>query len=82
MLELLTKVTEDGEIRASAGDPELVAAYTQLGHIHLAKSRMTQAEAAFAAALKIDPQAVNALVGNGECITSARSIRARSPEIT
>ncbi len=65
-LELLAKVTEDGEIRASAGDPELVAAYTQLGHIHLAKSRMTPAEAAFAAALKIDPQAVNALVGNGE----------------
>lgn len=65
-LELLNKVTENGEIRASAGDPELVTAYTQLGHIHLAKSRMTQAEAAFAAALKIDPQAVNALVGNGE----------------
>jgi predicted Zn finger-like uncharacterized protein len=65
-LELLGKVTEDGDIRASAGDPELVAAYTQLGNIHLAKSRMTQAEQAFAAALKIDPQAVNALVGNGE----------------
>ncbi|MEZ4298861.1 MAG: hypothetical protein R3B70_28180, partial [Polyangiaceae bacterium] len=59
-LELLGKVTEDGEIRKSAGDPELVAAYTLLGHIHLAKSRMTQAEAAFAAALKLDPQAVNA----------------------
>ncbi|MFO0592509.1 MAG: tetratricopeptide repeat protein [Polyangiaceae bacterium] len=65
-LELLAKVTEDGEIRSSAGEPELVAAYTALGNIHLAKSRMTQAEAAFAAALKIDPQAVAALVGNGE----------------
>jgi len=65
-LELLTKVTEDNEIRSSAGEPELVAAYTELGNIHLAKSRMTQAEQAFAAALKIDPQAVNALVGNGE----------------
>ncbi len=65
-LDLLSKVTEDGEIRQSAGEPELVAAYTQLGHIHLAKSRMTQAEVAFAAALKIDPQAVDALIGNGE----------------
>ncbi|MBK8251664.1 MAG: zinc-ribbon domain-containing protein [Polyangiaceae bacterium] len=65
-LELLGKVTEDQEIRSTAGEPELVAAYTQLGHIHLAKSRMSQAEQAFAAALKIDPQAVNALVGNGE----------------
>lgn len=65
-LELLSKVTEDGEIRATASEPEKVAAYTQLGHIHLAKSRMSQAEQAFAAALKIDPQAVQALVGNGE----------------
>ncbi len=65
-LELLTKVTEEGEIRTTASEPELVVAYTQLGHIHLAKSRMSNAEQAFAAALKIDPQAVNALVGNGE----------------
>src|SRR5262249_29801063 len=65
-LELLAKVTEDGEIRSSAGEPERVLADTELGDIHLGKPRMTQAEQAYAAALKIDPQAVNALVGNGE----------------
>jgi tetratricopeptide (TPR) repeat protein len=65
-LELLTKATEDPEVRGAASDPELVEAQTLLGNIHLARSRMSAAEQAFAAALKLDPQAVNALIGNGE----------------
>jgi predicted Zn finger-like uncharacterized protein len=63
---MLSKVTEDKEVRGAASDAELVDAYTLLGRLHLAKSRMSAAEQAFAAALKLDPQAVNALVGNGE----------------
>jgi tetratricopeptide (TPR) repeat protein len=60
---LLKEVTDQGK---AAGDAEQVAAYTLLGNIHLAKSRITLAEGAFAAALKIDPLAVPALVGNAE----------------
>ena len=63
---MLAKVTEDKDVRGAASDAELVDAYTLLGRLHLAKSRMSAAEQAFAAALKLDPQAVNALVGNGE----------------
>jgi predicted Zn finger-like uncharacterized protein len=65
-VKLLSAVTEDAEVRRQASSPELVEAYTLLGRIHLGRSRMSQAEQAFAAALKLDPQAVQALVGNGE----------------
>ena len=65
-LALLKAVTEEPAVRSAAGDVELIEAYTLLGHIHLARSRISAAEQAFAAALKIDPQAVQALIGNGE----------------
>ncbi|MCC6556833.1 MAG: tetratricopeptide repeat protein, partial [Polyangiaceae bacterium] len=65
-IDLLTKVTDDAAVRGAASDAELVDAYTLLGTIHLARSRMSSAEQAFAAALKLDPLAVSALVGNGE----------------
>jgi tetratricopeptide (TPR) repeat protein len=65
-IEALKKVTEDPAVRPSASDAELVEAFTLLGRIHLARSRISAAEQAFAAALKLDPQAVQALVGNGE----------------
>lgn len=65
-LALLTKVTEEGDVRASASDAELVEASTLLGRVHLHRSRMSAAEQAFASALKLDPQAVQALIGNGE----------------
>ncbi len=65
-LEHLKKVTDDKAVRANASDGELVQAYTWLGRIHLAKSRNGAAEQAFATALKLDPQAVEALIGNGE----------------
>ena len=65
-LTLLKTVTEDAEVRTASSDVELIEAYTLLGHIHLTRSRISAAEQAFAAALKLDPQAVQALIGNGE----------------
>ncbi|MRG95803.1 tetratricopeptide repeat protein [Polyangium spumosum] len=65
-LELLGKVTAEGDVRASGSERELVDAYVETGLIHLARSRITAAEQAFAAALAIDPRDVDALVGHGE----------------
>ena len=65
-LTLLKAVTEDASVRGASSDADLIEAYTLLGRIHLARSRVTAAEQAFAAALKLDPQAVQALIGNGE----------------
>ncbi|MDC0741305.1 tetratricopeptide repeat protein [Polyangium mundeleinium] len=65
-LDLLGKVTAEGDIRASGSDRELVDAYLETGRIHLARSRITAAEQAFAAALKIDPRSAPALIGDGE----------------
>ena len=60
---LLKEVTDQGK---AAGDGELIEAYTLLGRVHLGKSRISAAEQAFGAALKIDPLWVPALVGNAE----------------
>ena len=65
-LEFLEKVVNDQSIRSGASDADLVDAYTQLGRLHLAASRLTQAEESFAAALKLNPQAIAGLIGNGE----------------
>ncbi len=65
-LTLLKAVTDDAAVRGAASDVELIEAYTLLGRVHLTRSRISAAEQAFAAALKLDPQAVQALIGNGE----------------
>lgn len=65
-VELLGKVTGTGELKASAGERDVIEASTLLGEIHLARSRITAADEAFAAALKIDPQAMRPLLGSGE----------------
>ncbi|MBW2527989.1 MAG: tetratricopeptide repeat protein, partial [Deltaproteobacteria bacterium] len=66
-LKLLKQVTDPkGSIRGSASDEEMVAAYSIMGEIHLTRSRFSAAEESFAAALKLAPQAMQALVGNGE----------------
>jgi predicted Zn finger-like uncharacterized protein len=65
-LTLLKAVTEDADVRGAASDGELIDAYTLIGRVHLTRSRVSAAEQAFAAALKLDPQAVQALIGNGE----------------
>ncbi len=65
-LAMLKEVTDKGAIGDAASEGEKVAAFTEIGTIHLGRSRMSAAEQAFAAALKINPLAVNALVGNAE----------------
>jgi tetratricopeptide (TPR) repeat protein len=67
-IALLNDVTAPGPVRNATDTAELVDALTLLGQIHLARSRITAAEQAFAAALKLDPLAVQALVGNGELL--------------
>ncbi|HVS11135.1 MAG TPA: tetratricopeptide repeat protein [Planctomycetota bacterium] len=51
---------------ANASPGELVAAETLLGDIHLGRSRVAMAEAAYTRALKIEPRAAAALRGLGE----------------
>lgn len=63
--KLLDRVLAD---RATASPSELVKAHTLLGEIHLARSRITHAEASFAEALKIDSKAAAALVGLGDAL--------------
>ncbi len=65
-LSLLQQITKDEAVRGSASPSELVEAYIQLGRVQLIASRVTQAQEAFGEALKLDPQAVAALVGSGE----------------
>mgnify|MGYP002078853561 CR=1 FL=1 len=65
-LELLNAVTKDEAIRKTASQQELVEAYIQLGRVQLLASRMSQAQEAYNEALKLNPQAVPALVGSGE----------------
>ncbi len=63
----------EGIIKApeKASQQELVSAQTQLGDIHLSRSRISLAEAAYGAALKVDPKASRALAGLGEAIFRA-----------
>jgi tetratricopeptide (TPR) repeat protein len=65
-LGYLKEVTGPGNGADAASEAEKVAAFAQLGGIHLGRSRMSAAEQAFAAALKLNPLAVEALIGNGE----------------
>jgi len=65
-IDLLKKVVDDPDVSKEASDAELVAAYTALGKLYLAGSHMSQAEEAYAQALKRDPQNLDALIGNGE----------------
>ncbi|MDI1451434.1 tetratricopeptide repeat protein, partial [Polyangium sp. 6x1] len=67
-LELVAKVTAEGDVRASASDTELLEAHVVTGSIHLGRTRISAAEQAFAAALKIDPRNADALVGDGELL--------------
>jgi tetratricopeptide (TPR) repeat protein len=65
-LKLLNEVTGDATIRAGAGSIELVDAYVALGNVQLQGSRFSQAQEAYAEALKLNPQSVPALIGSGE----------------
>lgn len=65
-IELLTSVTKDPKIRPGASPGELVDAYVQIGRVQLGALRMSLAQEAFDEALKLNTQAVSALVGRGE----------------
>jgi cellulose synthase operon protein C len=67
-LSLLGAVTKDAKL---ASPDEIVSAQTLLGDIHLARSRMSQAEAAYGEALKINPKAARALNGLGDALYRA-----------
>ncbi len=57
-----------GRLRAVASKAEQVTAYTQLGQINLARSKMSASEEAFAEALKLNPKDADALCGFGEVL--------------
>ena len=67
-VRLLGSITQSA---AAASPDELVSAQTLLGDIHLARSRMSQAEAAYNEALKINPKAARALNGLGDALYRA-----------
>ncbi|HET9930329.1 MAG TPA: tetratricopeptide repeat protein, partial [Polyangiaceae bacterium] len=67
-IQLLEQVTKAPE---SASSEERVMSNTTLGDIHLGRSRITRAEAAYTEALKIDPKAARALLGIGEALFRA-----------
>lgn len=70
-LSLLSKVTSDGDVKNAASERDIVEANALLGTVHLSHSRITVAEDAFRAALKLDPQAMGALLGSGELLFRA-----------
>jgi len=65
---ILTEVITPGATREAASPLELVDALTTMAKVHMARSRMSQAEAALTEALKIDPKAGPALAGMGEVL--------------
>ncbi|HEY1534744.1 MAG TPA: tetratricopeptide repeat protein, partial [Polyangiaceae bacterium] len=67
-LRFLGSVAKDSSL---ASPDEIVSAQTLLGDIHLARSRMSQAEAAYSEALKINPKAARALNGLGDALYRA-----------
>jgi tetratricopeptide (TPR) repeat protein len=52
----------------NASKDEIVRAQTLQGDVHLARSRVSQAEAAYTEALKLDPKAGRALAGLGDAL--------------
>ncbi len=67
-IQTLESITQQG---ALASSEELVNAFTLLGDIHLVRSRISKAEAAYGAALKLEPKAPGALRGLGEALFRA-----------
>ncbi len=65
-IELLNKVTTQGDVRAATSDSQVVQAYIEAGRVHLLRSRVSAASEAFAEALKMDPRNVQALLGDAE----------------
>lgn len=64
-LDMLEKLVANP---SGASPREVVEAQTLLGDMHLARSRITRAESAYSAAVKLDPRAASALVGLGDAL--------------
>ncbi len=67
-LSVLREVTAPGPIREAASQVEVVDGLTLTSRIHMARSRMSQAEAALTEALRIDAKSAAALAGMGEVL--------------
>jgi predicted Zn finger-like uncharacterized protein len=67
-IQTLESITQQG---ALASSEELVNAFTLLGDIHLGRSRISKAEIAYGAALKLEPKAPGSLRGLGEALFRA-----------
>lgn len=65
-IDLLNKVTTPGDVRNAASEAQIVQAFIASGRINLLRSRVSAASDAFAAALKMDPRNVDALMGDAE----------------
>jgi predicted Zn finger-like uncharacterized protein len=65
-LELLNKITSEGDVRTATSEAQIVQAYIEAGRIHLMRSRISAASDSYAAALKLDPRNVQALMGDAE----------------
>lgn len=64
-IKLLEELVREKDL---ASPSEVVEAQTLLGEIHLGRSRITKADAAFSAALRLRPQASGALSGLAEAL--------------
>ena len=64
----LTEVISDESVSAGASNSERVDALTLLGHLHIARSRVTDAGKVLIEALKLDPKSGPALAGMGEVL--------------
>jgi len=69
--EAVRTLEEIAKLAERASPEELVQTQTLLGDIHLSRSRMSRAEAAYTHALKINPKAARALIGLGEALYRA-----------
>lgn len=67
-METLQAITQSP---AEASPEEIVTAQTLLGDIHLSRSRISLAEAAYNEALRINPKAARALTGLGDALCRA-----------
>ena len=67
-VRLLDEVISGEALRAAASKSERVDALTQLGHLHIARSRITDAGKVLIEALKLDPKSGPALAGMGEVL--------------
>jgi cellulose synthase operon protein C len=67
-LKLAQEIVKDPAVKATAGQADLIATHALIGQVHLARSRVSQAEASFNEAIKLQPKAPAGLLGLGETL--------------